>query len=83
MMINRGDPVATGRYAVWIDVDLVPTLICTFLPGTGWLTNRDTPPGGKVTGWLGPLPQKAADASTPIVARRKGPVKPPVVEYDL
>lgn len=58
MNIENGEPTKCGRYACYIDVDLVPTIIRVWLPGKGWISNLKEPIIGKIVSWIGPLPVK-------------------------
>ncbi len=58
MKIENGEPTKCGRYALYIDVDLVPTVIRVCLPGKAWISNKKEPIIGKVVSWIGPLPVK-------------------------
>ncbi len=72
MKVEIKDPMQVGRYACFIDTDVVATVIRTYLPGKGWLTNLREPSHGKIVAWIGPLPDLPKDI-----------FDKPVLEYDL
>lgn len=67
MKIETGNPKAAGRYACFVDVDIVPTIVRVWLPGTGWLSNLKEPICGIIIAWIGPLPNRETAPAVPVV----------------